>query len=103
MKHYYLKGHDVVIEPNFTKWAKEFEKGTKKVARTVIKKRFLWIIPIGEVLISTVFLGLDCGFGEGSPQIFETMVFGGNHDSEQKRYATWNEAEKGHQEMVNMV
>jgi hypothetical protein len=31
------------------------------------------------------------------------MVFGGPLDQEQIRYCTWDEAEKGHREMVERV
>lgn len=52
---------------------------------------------IGDVDISTVWLGLDHNFsGEGPPLIFETMVFGGRHDQEQQRYATEQAALFGH-------
>src|SRR5687768_5852202 len=52
--------------------------------------------------ISTVFLGLDHSYGDGPPVLFETMIFGGEHDQEQWRYHTWDEAEKGHQEAVKL-
>lgn len=64
--------------------------------------------------ISTVCLGIDHGWGKGRPVLFETMVFGKNvvsiktrqgsgieHD--QERYCTWEEAEKGHDQMVRRV
>jgi len=31
------------------------------------------------------------------------MVFGGEHDGDIDRYSTWEEAEKGHQEMCEVV
>jgi hypothetical protein len=49
------------------------------------------------IRVSTVFLGVDHNWLDGGdPQIFETMVFGGPHDGDQWRYATWDEAEAGH-------
>ncbi len=43
---------------------------------------------VGEVKISTVWLGLDHNFdGVGPPIIFETMIFGGDHDEDQWRYS----------------
>ena len=52
---------------------------------------------VGEVSVSTVFLGLDHNFGNGGPPVlFETMIFGGPHDEDQWRYCTWEEAEEGH-------
>lgn len=51
--------------------------------------------------VSTVFLGLNHNhFGKGDPILFETMVFGGPLDGEQHRYCTYDEAERGHAEMV---
>ena len=58
---------------------------------------------IGDIEISTVFLGLDHQYGEGKPLLFETMVFGGELDQEQERYSTWEEAEEGHKIMIEKV
>jgi hypothetical protein len=59
---------------------------------------------IGKATISTVFLGLDHNFfGRGDPVLFETMIFGGGLDQEQRRYATYTEAERGHAEAVTAV
>ncbi len=58
---------------------------------------------IGEVCISTVFLGLNHNWAEGTPILFETMIFGGEHANYQERYSTWEEAEIGHQKAVNLV
>ena len=58
---------------------------------------------IGNVFISTVFLGLNHNYHEGPPILFETMVFGGHCDNLMNRYSTWEEAEKGHDEMIEQV
>jgi hypothetical protein len=58
----------------------------------------------GGVRVSTVWLGIDHGFGNAArPLIFETMVFGGGHDQEQWRYATEQEARAGHAEVCSAV
>jgi hypothetical protein len=76
-------------------WARWFETGEN---RHVAKDN------VGEVLVSTVFLGIDHGFGsDGPPILFETIVFGGPLDQEQERYATWTQAEAGHAEMLRRV
>jgi hypothetical protein len=54
------------------------------------------------VQVSTVFLPVDHGFG-GTSLWFETMVFGGAMNDEQRRYATWAEAVAGHNEVVAEV
>jgi len=58
---------------------------------------------VGDVEVSTVFIGLDHGWGEGPPILFETMIFGGKHDQFQERYPTWDEAVAGHEAAVRMV
>jgi len=57
---------------------------------------------IGDVRISTVFLGLDHSYW-GGHLLFETMVFGGRLDLEQDRCSTWEEAEKMHELMCERV
>lgn len=64
-----------------------------------------WIVgktmtPQGE--ISTVLLGLDHSFSDsdGPPIIFETMAFLDSGDEDCVRYATWEEAERGHANYV---
>lgn len=58
---------------------------------------------IGNVDISTVFLGFDHGFNHNSPVLFETMVFGGEYDLRQERYYTYTGAEAGHKKWVEKV
>lgn len=86
---YILDGKTAVPEPDLIKWAKWYEKADRLVTRT------------GDV--STVFLGLDHAFGDGPVQLFETLVFGGPLADEMDRYSTWDEAEAGHQTMVQRV
>ena len=57
---------------------------------------------IGEVRVSTVFLGSDHG-SEDVPMIFETMVFGGPLDEEYRRYSTWEMARAGHEVACRLV
>lgn len=64
---------------------------------------------IGPYWISTVYLGLDHSYGHGPPLIFETMIFkdgGGIADSNDEymdRYATWQQALDGHQNVVGAL
>ena len=48
------------------------------------------------IKVSTVFLVVDHAW-EGGPLLFETMIFGGEHDEYQWRYSTWDEAVVGHE------
>lgn len=59
---------------------------------------------IGEIFISTVFLGIDHSFlEEGPPVLFETMIFGGDHDGYQARYTNWDDAVEGHGIAMDLV
>ena len=90
---YILEGHTPVVIGNLYEWACLFKGADGRVARTAH----------GGVIVSTVFLGLDHNWGDGPPLLFETMVFGGEHDEEQERYATWDEAVAGHEAMCLRV
>ncbi len=90
---YILEGHTAIVCEDLMKWATWFESADRHVAKT----------DIGDIIVSTVFLGLDHSFGEGEPLLFETMIFGGNSDEEMQRYSTWEEAEKGHQNAIEKV
>lgn len=59
---------------------------------------------VGDVRVSTVFLGLNHQYFDGEePLWFETMVFGGEHDQDMDRYTTWEQAEAGHKEVVRRL
>lgn len=53
--------------------------------------------------VSTVFLAFDHGMWSEKPILFETMIFGGDHDGYQERYSTWDEAEIGHAYAVELA
>jgi len=82
-----------VVEPDLLKWAEWFETAKRQLANDVL--------PDG-VRISTVFLGLDHGWG-GAPELWETMIFGGAHDQYQARYGTREEALAGHGRAVELA
>jgi len=87
-----LDGHKVV-PTDLDTWSRWFQRANRKVASD----------HIGDILISTVFLGLDHSYGSGPPLLFETMIFGGPHDQYQERYTTWEEAEAGHAKALEIV
>ena len=88
-----LEGRKAVPCPDLMTWAKWFETANRHVAQDTI----------GDVRISTVFLGLDHNFLGDRPLLFETMIFGGAHDQYQERCSTWDEAEKMHAEALALV
>ena len=53
--------------------------------------------------VSTVWLGLDHGFGRGAPLIYETMIFGGPFDQHAWRYSTEDGALNGHRRVVRAL
>ena len=57
----------------------------------------------GESEVSTVFLGFSHGHDKGKPILFETLVFGGEHDGYMLRYTSWDEAISGHEEVCIMI
>lgn len=58
---------------------------------------------IGNVRVSTVWLGLNHNWGDGPPLIFETTVFGGTWDQWQERYSTKEQALKGHHRVCEAI
>lgn len=112
MDNYILNGHDPVPEPQIKKWAEWFEHSNRTVRATI------WVTdskcfaelernpkrPPNSILISTVFLGIDHGWGQKPPILFETMVFGlDGNDEYQTRCATWDEAEVMHEKAIEYV
>lgn len=93
--NYILDGKIPVPEPDLTKWGVWFEQVEKRrVSQTVIDT---------DEHVSTVFLGLDHQHGVGPPMLFETMIFGGKCDQYQWRWSTWEQAETGHNRIVEAL
>lgn len=90
--YYILKDKIPVPCDDTLTWAKAFETTDRVVANNQRNK----------IRVSTVFLGLDHGYN-GNLLLFETMIFGGKHDQEQWRYATWAEAEIGHRKALALI
>lgn len=75
---------------DITEWSAYFETDDRHVGKDMV----------GDKLVSTVFLGLDHGFGS-KPALFETMVFGADGLEEDcQRYETFEQAKKGHSRWV---
>ena len=58
------------------------------------------------VRVSTVFLGLDHGVPwnkDKRPVLWETMIFGGEHDQYQDRYTSYEDALEGHQKAIDFI
>jgi hypothetical protein len=94
----YILGPDgePVHEPDILLWGRWMQgaRDERMVARSVV----------GEVLVSTVFLGFNHNFKEGGkPILWETKVFGGDLDGDGERYSSKFDAEEGHERMVEHV
>jgi len=99
-QHHWYLNEDGEAEPwwddnDLLGWASWLETADRHIGFTELES--------GTVKVSTVFLGLNHSFGEGPPVLFETMIFGGEHDELQTRYHTREAAEQGHEDIVNLV
>jgi hypothetical protein len=57
-----------------------------------------------DVEVSTVFMGLDYGWGlTPAPLIYETMIFGGKHHGEQWRTPNRDAAQAAHDQAVALA
>lgn len=79
-----------------TDWLNKFNEGMRRVAKD----------ESNGVSISTVFLGIDHGFGGAEkPVLWETMCFSHNPDYSdyQERYTSYKDALAGHEKAVKAV
>lgn len=98
--YYVLRDGEPVPELDVRRWARWFEG-------SLAERRVAADEPVPGVWVSTMFLGLDHGFG-GTPLLYETMIFdddGMGHPlaEEQWRYQTKAEAVAGHAAVVRAV
>lgn len=74
----------------------EYMTGMKSAANRIVEQT-----PVGGLLVSTIFTGIDHAFGNGEKQLFETTVFGLPDDLQPRwRFSTWNQAVKEHRKLV---
>lgn len=93
-KYYILKGTEV-IPASVEQWAESFNDRENRIVEQN---------HIGEILISTVFLGLDHSWNAGDPpMIFETMIFEGKYDEYQERCSSYKQALKMHKRAYDLV
>ncbi len=86
-RHYILDGHRPVPCDDFMAWGTFMDKvDGRRVGET----------SVGDIWVSTVFLGLDHRYGNGPPMLFETMAFIDDESLSCDRYSTWEQAETGH-------
>jgi hypothetical protein len=93
MTHYILDGHEPTPTDTAT-WTRWMTSADRTVARTAIGP---------DIIVSTVFVGLDLGGDPDKPVLFETEIMESGVASTEcrhVRYATWDEAEHGHRQIV---
>lgn len=82
------------------RWAQWMEEGDNKVVAlsqgTLSIDGDRWC----DIKVSTVFIGIDMSISGDGDLLFETMVFGGPLDQYMKRYCTWSEAARSHDNIV---
>jgi hypothetical protein len=100
---YILNGKTPVPEPDLMAWGLWMTSANRQVARDHFGGSFVCGVQVPQVTVSTIFLGLDHGFGNQRPVLFETMIFGDPFDQEMSRYCTWEEAEIGHKASCERV
>lgn len=104
---YILKGKTPVRCDDLMRWGRWMEVADRVVAKA----------DVDHYRVSTVFLGINHQWHpDGTPLLFETMVFDASHEWEDmdgvkhkgasvgefmNRYSTWDEAEKGHNAAVS--
>lgn len=102
--HWILDENHDPVKATLMQWAQWVEVFENKIVEQT---------EIEGYMISTVFLGLDHNWsGQGPPILFETMVFRAADwhepdkdkrrlvDQDMNRYATWDEAKKGHRRFI---
>lgn len=94
---YILQGK-TPVKASLSEWASWYETADRHVAKSGSSSK-----GSVEPMVSTVFLGLDHSFGHGKPAVFETMIFGGEHDQWQERCSTWEEAEAQHRQACELA
>jgi hypothetical protein len=82
-------------------WGYWFERASKDRSRIVAQDRDERD-GTKDVMVSTVFLGLDHAFSNGPPVLWETMIMGGPLDGYQRRYSTRGAALAGHAEACEL-
>ena len=95
-KYILNEDREPVVEESLEKWSRWYE-----TADVIIRKSM-----INDCKISTVFLGADhrlSSVDNTLPILFETMIFGGEHDQYQERYTSKQGALNGHERAVALV
>ena len=97
-KWYILNKRNKPVSKPVLEAAKWMEKNPEK---RIVKQEY-----VDDIHISTVFLGLDHAWpwsADKTPILWETMIFGGEHDQYQERYSSYEDAVEGHQKALTLI
>jgi hypothetical protein len=94
-KWYILDNNNKPVAKPMLEAAKWLEEGSD---RRIVKQD-----QINDVFVSTVFLGLDHAWDSNVPVLWETMIFGGEHDQYQERYTSHEDALEGHEKALTLI
>jgi hypothetical protein len=94
--YFILDGDNNPVETDAMTFGKWFQENKH---RRIVKQD----TPLKGVSVSTVFLGVNHAILNEVPLLFETTVFNGDHDGYCRRYSTYEQAQKGHQEVIEMI
>jgi len=100
MKYYMIdEQHNITSTDDINAFAAMF--GQQNKLRVVKQESFF----NDTVKVSTVFLAIDHRFNsnQGDPILFETMIFGGDHDQYQTRCCTYQQALRMHKKAVKLI
>jgi hypothetical protein len=94
-RHYVLDGNNFPQPACIVRWVRFMQGRTNQLAHDMV----------GDIVVSTVFLGSDHNWtGRGPPVLFETMAFAATGEPlEQWRYTSWDDAQAGHATAVRRL
>src|SRR2546430_1150552 len=97
--YYTLDASNTPIPCTLQEWSDLYETPEGRAKRRVAQDT------VNGYDISTVFLGLDHGYGMyKEPMLFETMIFGDRGEEDyQERCTTWQQAEEMHKRAIKYV
>jgi hypothetical protein len=95
MAWYILDENNKPIRSNIVDCGEWLEKNPE---RKVVKQEY-----VDDIWVSTVFLGLDHAWDSDIPVLWETMIFGGEHDQYQDRYTSVEDALEGHKLALTLI
>ncbi len=90
---YRLEGRTPVEVIDPIEWATWMEASDRRVAYDEFE----------GIEVSTVFYGVNMNLWVGIPLVFETAVFTNQCIEHVGRYSTWEQAEAGHQKVVDLM